>query len=164
MNKKAVLMASIFMVLVLGFTVNSAQATTQKAMLWGKVTGAETYYGPPRVMPIPPPPLPTAYGAILVYAVDEPDKARVNAFFYMPDTKEWVFVKLVSVESVQIDTDMIRIEGLWDVYVNCELFEDDAEGYFKSNWRSWGVSIGEWIKDWEKSTTVEGIVTWSKCW
>jgi len=138
MNRRTVLVASIFLFSVLGSTIPQALAVKpQRRLIIGKVDVAWVTDNPPLDEPKP------ANGIITITAFDDSDRASVNVYFYIPRDDTRVTINLVSVSSVETSADETVIEGLWDVHVNGLLYRDDALGQFSTTgyiW--WGLDIG----------------------
>lgn len=57
------------------------------------------------------------------------DRATAFAWFYVPEAKASITMKLVEVEEAEIFADQLIISGQWDIYINCKLWLDDVPGF-----------------------------------
>ncbi|MCW4038852.1 MAG: hypothetical protein NWF13_08985 [Candidatus Bathyarchaeota archaeon] len=137
MNRRTILLASIFLFSVLGLTISQAQAVApQRSIAIGKVNLAWVTDTPPSV-------LKPANGKISLSTMtfDGSDRVSANIYFYIPEDNLRVTIKLVSVISLDISAGTV-IEGYWDVRVNGQLVLDDAWGECCADSSVCGLDVG----------------------
>ena len=157
MSRKFVVLPSILMVLAFVSIITPVHAVGTRTIILGEVTHARV--GNPGADPI------SSDGRISIFAIDEPDKARVSVQFYIPTDEKRVLIKLVSVDSVEIDSTSVTIEGYWDVYVNGMLSKDDTYGRLDGpiGIDKFGIDIDQDVPDVgtpNAYTKVKGEVIW----